>query len=1244
MASKPKYATKKPAKGRARARGKDSTLPVTLQALRDRAGFTKEDGATLNMLEFFAESKFSGEPDRKTAIAVVALDTILRDPSMLDASTCFGEGQVDTAVNAATLILGEGRVQKLESISGERDLEELAGVCREMSNDDDIKSGVMAARHLWGMFNTVTRSFPGEFFRNGKSDDFQAALLGVAGRHLAVFSPESMNAPLELSRMIGVAEKIAEEGKGGEYHRNPETSEQVAETFLYLCKNGKHSEIHNNSLLELFGENREPSAKIKALCGLKEKKTGKGRKAKDTEKLEEPDNWTEDMSMSGNGAFFSGRVFEEVKSRYPGYPSHSSESSYWDTCLRHPATHGICSRLYGKMGQLVKSGGVEEGLSRAVTNKMVHHNTKFSRLSMMVHLSDGNSFHVHRTRPINWESHGVGQPPFTPNFINEDGQLELGLGSAPKKATKKSVKAEGEVRVVGFELRVVNYSHMPWVNKAISQYMEEAPFIKSPKDEHQQIVAVLAKELRGDGVTYRQAFDRAADLFSGLTGKAGMGIREAELMLTRAWSRTETAEELEGEMAGLLREAVGRSGGGISEALGQGSHAKNIQEMDGRGREIIQSAVLDLAKACDVLLKYGMSDEKSREVVLGLAGQYPVRTPEDGSGQVKEALKRAGINIEIRPDEASRISKLSCGVASRSVKEAFSLDEKDREELTSILKSVIESGVVLTEDGQKIIGRAGGGDKGEIESFISGVQEIGKRLGVDSDLALEAGEAGAKVASNILPEVERAFAEHGGEASPELLAQLVQYAGKHSMHNPLSGEELHHRRMVGSGVDPVSLDAPMGDEQSHNLYNVVKTEGEGQDLGVDYDADEAAFETGESAHWMDREEGGQGNSPAFISEGGGEFFAPFSSTRIADSLYTVVSTKGTEQQLQMLKDFSGLKVESIAGAGDARDARKQISTMLDMIDEEDVLRGESGSIRRRFLSWVFNSVLNVAGVDGEGFDKMGGIGASTLRKGLFEKIRRYGMPGIVVVEDADVNKNEELVKGIKQAKNWGFTSMGVCLPKTAEADLREWSEKGGAGTLVQLLRHLPESREALAKNIGEGGLSETATRAIGSILGGRGAEAETSQAFEFLQSSPDSERDILSVIKISEPRLHQKLVLGRMASATAMELNCLGDGESGAEIADRAKMDSLVFVDRQNGKAVGEAISSFGIKARVVSSTPVKALSDHVDYRVATTSKDGSLDKNKLIDTTTIPLARKLLLAAEAAQEALDKGQKKGGY
>jgi hypothetical protein len=1241
MAVKAKNYKTKSVRGRTEKQG----LPVTLQALRDRAGFTAEDGAGADLREFFAESKFSGEPDRKTAIAVVALDTILRDPSMLDATTCFGEGQIDTAVNAANLILGEARTKKLETISGENDLEELAEICRKMSGEEDIKCGVMSARHLWGMFNTATRGFPAEFFRNGKSDDFQAALLGVAGRHLSIFSAESMDATAELSQMVGQAEKIVELGEGGKYHRNPGTEKQVAEAFLFFCKQGRYAELSKSSLLESLGEVGSPSDKARTVCGLKERKARKKKGGAG----EENDSWREDVALEGNGAFFAGRVFEEVKARYPGYPGHSSESTYWDTCLKHPATHGICSRLYSKVGQLVKSGGVEEGISRAVTNKMVHHNTKFSRLSMLVHLSNGKSFHVHRTRPINWESHGVDNPPFAPGIDVESGQLELGFGGAGAQTAKKAGKGRGKggVQVVGYELRVVNYSHMPWVNKAISQYVEEAPFIKSPKDEHQQIVSILAKELRGEGVTYRQAFERAADLYSGLTGRADRGAKETELLLSRAWSQTEEAENLETDMAGLLREARAKSGMRLSEALRPGENEELLSN-------IVQTAVLDLAKACDVLSKYGVSEDKAREVVLALAGKYPIGKPENGSEQVYQAIREAGLDFEIRAIEAGNIAKLACGVGSRVVKDALPLSEDDRKDMREALTAVIESGVFYEGGDHKLSMRTGGGDKGEIDQYLDLVVKIGAKIGINHKEALGAGEGGARIASGILPEVERTFAENGGEASPELLKQILQYAVKHSEHNPLTGEELHHRKVVGGGVDPVSLDAPIGEDLGQNLYSVVKGEDRQDRQAIDYDPDDAAFEAGATDHWMDREagEGGFGaeNSPSFIAEGGGEFFAPFSSSRIADSLYTVVSSKGTEQQVQMLKDFAGLKVESIAGAGDGQDARRQISAMLDMVDQEEVLQDEPKAIRRRFLSWVFNSVLNAAGVDGDGFDKLGGIGAGTLRKGLFEKIRRYGMPGVIVVENPDAEKAETLFEGVKKAKSWGYSNVGVCLPKKVEQNLRDWGATGGAENLCQVIAGLRDSRELISQSI-EKGASDESLREAGLLLGEVSRGGGRSQSLPLNEKreksspmNPETEKKLLEIVKECEPELHQKLVLAKMAVAVGMELSCLGDSNNKDEVADRAKMDSVIFVDKGRAKSVGEAVSGFGIKVRLVPSNPEQALRDHIDYQSANTLKDGTLDKNKLIDNTKIPLSRKLLLAAETAQEAMDKTQRGSGY
>lgn len=1227
----PKKASPKRAKKKA---FKSEELPVTLQALRERAGFTRDDGAGPEFREFFAGFKFGGDPDRETAIAIVAVDSVLRDPSFLDGTTCFGEGQIDTAANAARLILGPEKMQRLGTIGGEDDLEELASHCRALSGDEDVKNGVMAARHLWGMFNTVTRAFPSSFFRNGSSTDFQAAMLGAAARHLAVFSPDKMDARADLTRMIAMAEKISELGAGGKYYQSPKDEEEAASTFLFLCKNGRFSELHSSPLLEQLGDAGSPSASVLAECGMRAK-----RERERDAKGEEETSWRDDPVLSGNGAFFAGRSFEEIKARYPGYPGHSSEVSYWDACARHPATHGICCRLYGKMGQLIRSGGVEEGISRAVTNKMAHHNTKFSRLSLWVHLSDGKGFYVHRTRPVNWAAHGVTEPPFSPdNSVGDQLELQFQPKRGGAKGAKGAKRAKEPVSVVGYEMRSVNYSHMPWVNKAILQYAEEAAFIKSPADEHQEVVSSVARALRGAGATYKEAFDSASDIYSQLVGRGAGGAEKTAELLRKAASKTETAEELEAEVAGLLRECAGRGGGRISEVIGGCLAAQDVRRVAGeRGEQVLEDVTLSLAKASDILSSYGLPPEIAREAIFKVAGAYPVKAPEGGEGVVS-VLKEAGVAVAISPADASEIGKVAGGIASRVVDGICSVSQTDIENLGEGLREVMKTGVLLDENGQKIPGRVGTGDKGETSSYLKLVGKIAKSMGVGEAEAGEAAVAGLRFASDTLPEIERAFARAGTSASDELLDHVLGYAVKHCGGAPVDREEVHRRKMVLGGVDTISLDAPVGEDGKRDLHSVI---GDGREAHyVDYEPEDLAVGAGEQAHWLDEASGSE-NSPSFVESGGSEIFAPFSMSRIADSLYKVVSTKGTEQQLQMLRDFAGLQVDSIAAGGSPDEARRQIGAMLDIVDREDAMEGENGVIRRRFLTWVFSSVLNAAGVDGDGYDRLGGINAASLRKGLFDKIRRYGMPGVVVVENSDISDSDRLGSELRESKAWGYGRAGICLPRGAGSALTGWSESGGVRNLLSVLEAVPGAAEKTAGVLeGRTDAGGTAERSLRILLGKSTKGA--GEALSFLEADPKGEERILAAVRAADPGLHRKLVLAKMAAKNGLAVDCLGNEEDAATVADGAKMDSLIFLSG-SGKAVAEAVSGFGIKSRVVPGTPGKALAEHVDYHSVTVGKDGKLDKNLLIAGSNIPLARKLLMAAETAQESLDKSGGRGG-
>ncbi len=1243
--------TKNPSRKTKRAVESGEKLPITLQALRERAGFTRDDGANSEFCEFFANFKFSGDPDRSTAIAIVAMDTILRDPEFLDGTTCCSEGQIDTAVTAAGLILGPSRIKQLETISGERDLEELGSMCRDLSSQEDVKNGIMAARHLWGMFNTVTRSFPSDFFHNGKSDDFQAALLGVAARHLNIFSPDTMNAESDFRRMVASAEKIAELGQDGKFYPQPKNEEQMASSFLFLCKNGRYTELAKSPLWEALGDSGQPSTKALQVCGLKEKKPRKS-KAKESKVAEgdldgdgvsegEAGAWKDDPVLAGNGAFFVGRSYEEIKARFPGYPGHSTENTYWESCTKHPATHGICCRLYGKMGQLIKSGGIEEGISRAVTNKMVHHNTKFSRLSMLVHLSNGKSFHVHRTRPINWASHGVDEIPFE-STRDDDDELGLFAGAKTPKVSKGKSKEGGGVKVLGYELRVVNYSHMPWVNKAISQYMEEAPFIKAPKDEHQELVAAVANELRSSGIPYRKAFDLSSDIYSRLGNRGTLAVDRTVQGLSEAWVKTRSADELETEAVSLIRKSPPKANLSVREIFSakESPESKSLQgDLESRVLDRICSR---LENAESVLNRYGLGEEMSRKICLEVAAQFPAQAPIEGYAAVVEIVRNAGLNVSIDAADGAEVAKLAGGVAGWAVRGLVEPDGKTSEELSDGIRAVIKSGIVIGEDGQKLLGNAGDGNEAALTQYFKLVEQIGSRLGISSkDCRLSAIE-GIRSAGEILPEVERLFAQNEGEPSEELRKKILSYAHKYHDRSPLDSLELHNRKMVGGGSTPVSLDAPFGDENENNLYSVVGDEARTAAGGYDFDPDEAAFEVGPDTHWLDRENEPSESSPGFMTDGGNELFAPFSMTRIADSLYRVVSTSGNEQQLRVLKDFASLQLESIAGDGNPEEVKKQITAMLDMVDEQEQLTGEQGAVRRRFLSWIFTSVLNASGVDGQGFDRFGGINSASLKKGLFEKLRRYGMPGIVVVEQPRVDKPEELMNGIKEAKAWGYTSIGVCLPKTASENLSAWVAKGGVSELVGSIRSGEAGAVASVLDVVKNSpLSPTAKQGFVSLLEGRGGPLD-GKAAAYLDNLDGAERDLLAMVKQASPSLHQKLVVAKLAHQAGLEVKCLGTEENTESLADAARMDSIVFVGSNKGKAVGQAIASFGVKARVVDGTPAEALMDHVDYSSNPIGKDGKLDKGRLIKGTQIPLARRLLMAAEASHEAIEKSGGKG--
>lgn len=1174
-----------------------SGLPVSLQALRERAGLGLSDGAGPGLREFFAEDKFSGDPDRPTAIAMVAVDAIVRDPSMLDATTCFGEGQVDTAVGAARLVLGGHNLEELCEIRGEDDLEQLADKCRKLSGNRDIKAGCMAARHLWGMCNTVLRTFPSSLFRNGACDDFQTALLATAGRHLGVFTPDSGDLQSDFREMVARAERIAELGGAGKYHTEPKSEKEAAEAVMHMARMGKFSEIRDSSLVDMVSSDGVPSAKATKLLGLKKA----GSKPRRGERKKEGGDWIEETSLSGNGAFFAGRTYEEVKARYPGYPGYSTESSYWDTCSRHPATHGICCRLYSKVPLLTRVGGVEEGLSRAVTNKLVHHNTKFSRLSLWVKLSNGKGFWVHRTRPINWAAQGVSTLPFG----TAGGQMELfGESRAGKSGAKNSSE---EVTVTGFELKAMNYSHMPWVNKAISQYVEEAPFINSPTDEHQTCLSVLSKALREGGIPYRESVEKAADIYSLLPGRGRVAAAALSRSITQASASGDLAGDCEASLAAELRR------GGLLDLAERGSGVEGEGVLGtalGLARESLQKGV-------SLLERSGISPTRAKETVLLLSGRFPVV----GSGEgAREVLGKLVDRVSDRDLEV--LSREVTGLATSCTKAACSLSSGEADEIASLVGGVLRAGVFER-------GKVSDPSKGEQARAVADYSDKAVAVALSRGLSADqAGEVAKEVlgdAVDLAVEIEIRLAQSGATLGDKERETLFAYCAKHSKGNPLSAQDMHNRIASYGGGFTISLDAPVGEDHKDDLYSVFSPVG-------DHDPEEAAFGGGEIPHWLDAEKVKEGGSsrPSFMPDGGDEIFSSFGVDTMAEDLYRVVSTKGDIEQKDLLEKFAALNIESIASRGGSTAAREQISAMLDLLDREEELPRDDVSTRRKALTWIFQSVLNSVGEDREGFQRLGGAGGGKAREALFDKIRRHGMPG-VLVREGEPEPTAEFGEELSRLKHWGYTRIGLILPAEAGESLAQWAVGGGSVALLEGIKSLGEIESKKLREVLIGMGDGAVARAASAVLGGEGGERE--EGTKYLNSRPDTEAVIMGALGEADAALCRRLNILRIAKSRGMGVDFLG--ADGARCADAARLDSVLMVDRSDAVPTARRLVEFGISARVIKGGVDGVVKGHPDYDILP-SKDGA-DRDAHLQQSRILLPKRLVLAAISAHESTVK-------
>lgn len=1171
-------------------------LPVTLQALRDRAGLGLSDGATSELCEFFAESKFSGDPDRDTAVAMVALDTIVRDPSMLDACTCFGEGQVDTAVGAARLVLGERNVESLCEIQGENDLEQMAKKCKELSKNRDIKAGCMAARHLWGMCNTALRTFPTALFRNGSFDGFQAALLAASSRHLGVFNPDEGDLSADFLEMVTRAERIAELGGSGERHGEPKTEKEAAEVIMCLVKEGKFSELRDSSLIDMVSASGAPSPKASKLLGLRRSAS------KSTQRAKEGGDWVGESALAGNGAFFAGRTYEEVKSRYPGYPGHSTETSYWDSCSRHPATHGICCRLYGKVPLLTRVGGVEEGLSRAVTNKLVHHNTKFSRLSLWVKLSSGKGFWVHRTRPINWASHGVSAPPFGVGA----GQMELfAEKTAQKQKTRKGVE---EVTVTGYELKAMNYSHMPWVNKAISQYVEEAPFISSPTDEHQACLSVLSKALREGGSPYREALEKAADVYSLLPGRGRSAALALSSLITEETSRGEMAGDCEASLATGLRrgEIIPRRENPV---VGAGE-----TEVFSRALRLVNES---LNKGADLIEGFGISPALANKAVSTLAGQYPVRGEEDMAA-VRGTLGKLGDKLSDR--DLAVVSREVTGLAGRCTKAALILGEAESEEIAKLVGGVLGTGVV--ERG-KVLSPEAGEQSEAVSNYINRAVALCGARGLTSSQSEQAAILILSEAVDVAAEVEIRLAQAGATLVDKDREILFAYCAKHAKGTPLSQQDMHNRIASYGGGLTVSLDAPVGEDGKDDLYSVFTPSG-------DHDSEEESFGGGEIPHWLDVEKGKEGDSgkPGFMSDGGDEFFSSFGLDTMAEDLYRVVSTKGDAEQKALLENFAALNVEGVGGRAGSLGAKEQISAMLDLLDREEELSRDDTATRRKALTWIFHSVLNSVGMDREGFEKLGAAGGAATKEILFSKIRRFGMPG-VLVRDGEPEPTAELGAELDKLKAWGYSRVGIRLPSSSAGEFDSWARGGGAVPLIAGIMHLGEETVGKIKAVVESEKDTGIKLAASSLMGGSGSS--TDEGSKYLNARGGAEKPILEAIRKADTMVYNRVATLRMAADRGMAVDFLGVGGA-VDCADAARLDSVLMVTPAASADIARRLGDFGVSSCVIKGGVDGVVRMHPDYQIL--PDEGGPSKESHLRNSRIPLPRRLVLAAISSHEA----------
>jgi hypothetical protein len=561
-----------------------------------------------------------------------------------------------------------------------------------------------------------------------------------------------------------------------------------------------------------------------------------------------------------------------------------------------------------------------------------------------------------------------------------------------------------------------------------------------------------------------------------------------------------------------------------------------------------------------------------------------------------------------------KISRQVTGLTGKALVAVTALGDEDKSSLAKIAGKVIASGII---ERSKMDEPESGKQKELLSEFMT------KACHVLEDRGLSRKEAGAIAESclgdavDIAPEIEIRLARDGAVLAEKDKETLYSYCARHADKFPMSMEDLHNRAASFGGGLTISLDAPVGDDAKADLYSVFKGGGEGHD-------------DNEPSHLLDSVlENGDNSQPGFMADGGDELMQPFGMSGMADALYRVVSTNGSDIQRDILDNFANAQVESVLGRGGVDGAKEQISAMLDLLDKEDALPTGEIATRRKVLSWVFQSVLNSAGVDDQGFDKMSKAGAEELRKNLLSKIKRYGMPGVLISSGEPV-ADEEFDRNISKLKDWGYERVGVCLPKGCEEKLGVWSKsaKGDCSTLLLGLRAVGAA-ELDAVMQGVGGIEDSGIKksALAILSGDDNGDGE---AAKYISSRKDSESIILGALRSAVPDLHNKLGILSASAKRGLSVDFLGDGKNPGGIADAARIDSVLLVDEKTAAQVSSRISEFGIATAVYTGSPDSILSRHADF--GSTSGLGQGLGQKIKDSR-IPLPRKLVLAALASHE-----------